>query len=421
MNSFLVFAVFVLFVFLMMSKKLPTLIALPSMAIIIAALLGISFNDILNDIIGLGSFRLYAAIITTIFGAAFAEVIYRTGISTSIIRFASEFGGDNPLFLSIILTFATAVIFTSVSGLGAVIMVGTIVIPILISVGVNPTVSSILVILGLNLGGLFNLSNYTFYSQVLDVHVTYVRNCAFILGATNSTIILLYAILNVRRSKNMFYSLSKKASPYAKVPFYALITPIIPIILTFIWPLIFKTNINVLAAMLIGILYGILTTCPLRIIDILTKSFLDGITNAASAIALMCSIGILIQTVTNEQVSSVISPFIMNFMPSNKITYVLIFLLCSPFALFRGPLNLFGLGSGIVSLMLMTNTLNPLAILGAIMSVGAVQGICDPTNTHNVWIANYSSTDTAHILKKSIPYVMLQVLINLIIMSIFFV
>ena len=421
MNSFLVFAVFILFVFLMVSKRLPTLVALPSMAILIAILLGISPSDILNDIIGLGSLRLYAAIITTIFGAAFAQVIRKTGISNNIIRSASEFGGDNPLLLSLVLTFATAVIFTSISGLGAVIMVGTIVIPLLMSVGISPIVSSILVILGLNLGGLFNLSNYTFYSQVLNVHTTYVRNCAFILGVTNSIMIILYAIINVKRSRNMFYCQTEKNLSYAKVPCYALVTPIVPIILTFIWPLVFKTNISVLGAILIGILYGILTTRPKRILDIFTKSFLDGITNAAPAIALMLSIGILLQAVTNEQISSIISPFIVKLMPSHKITYILLFLLCSPFALFRGPFNLFGLGSGIVSLMLMTNMLNPLAILGAIMSIGAIQGICDPTNTHNVWIANYSCVDTSHILKKSIPYVMLQVLINLIIMSIFFV
>lgn len=421
MNSFLVIAIFILFVFLMISKRLPTLVALPSMAILIAISLGISFNDILNDIIGLGSFRLYAAIITTIFGAVFAEVIHKTGISTNIIRSASEFCGDNPVVLSLILTFATALIFTSVSGLGAVIMVGTIVIPMLISVGISPIVSSVLVILGLNLGGLFNISNYTFYSQVLNVHVTYVRNCSFILGVTNSIMIILYAILNVKRSKSMFHCSVPKNSPYTKVRFYALLTPIVPIILTFIWPLIFKANINILSAILLGILYGILTTCPKRILDVFTKSFLDGIVSAASAIALMISLGILLQSVTNEQVSNIISPLIIKLIPSHKITYILIFLLCSPFALFRGPFNLFGLGSGIVSLMLMTNTLNPLAILGAIMSIGAVQGICDPTNTHNVWIANYSGVDTSRILKKSLPYVMLQVLINLIIMSIFFV
>lgn len=405
----------------MISKKLPTLIALPTMSILITLLLGISFCDVLNDIIGLGSFRLYAAIITTIFGATFAEVINKTGISKNIIRNASEFGGDNPIVLSLIITFATALIFTSVSGLGAVIMVGTVVIPILVSVGVSPVVASILVILGLNLGGLFNISNYTFYSQILNVNVTYVRNCAFILSITNSIIIIMYILLNVGRNKNMFYCSIQNDHTYPRVRFWALIAPIIPISLTFIWPLIFKTNINVITSMLIGTLYAIFTTYPKKAISLFTKSILDGIVDSASAIALMISLGILLQAVTNEQVATIVSPIISWLMPTNKFTYVIIFLLCAPFALFRGPFNLFGLGSGIVSLMIMSHTLNPLAILGAIMSIGAVQGICDPTNTHNIWIANYCNVDTTQILKKSLPYVILQVLINLVVMCIFFV
>lgn len=421
MISFLVIAIFILFVILMISKKLPTLVALPFMAILIAIAAGVSGNDILNDIIGQGSFRLYAAIITTMFSAMFAQVINKTGISSSIIRYVAEFGGDNPIIVALFLTFATALVFTSVSGLGAVIMVGTITIPIMISVGISPVVSSILLIMGLNLGGLFNLSNYTFYSQILNINVTYVRNCAFILSVVNSIMIIVYTLLNVKSSTNIFHCSVQSDYSNKKIRFYALLTPILPILLTFIWPLLFGSNINIISSLLIGTLYGIITTYPKKVLDLFTKSFFDGICDSSPAIALMISIGILLQTVTNEQVSSIVSPIIIALVPTNKITYVLIFLLCAPFALFRGPLNLFGLGSGVVSLMLMTNMLNPLAILGAIMSVGAIQGICDPTNTHNVWVANFTGIDTSRILKRSLPYCLLQVLINLIIMSILFV
>lgn len=41
-------------------------------------------------------------------------------------------------------------------------MVGTIVLPILISVGIEPVIAASLLLMGLNLGGLFNVMNYAF-------------------------------------------------------------------------------------------------------------------------------------------------------------------------------------------------------------------------------------------------------------------
>ena len=47
--------------------------------------------------------------------------------------------------------------------------------------------------------------------------------------------------------------------------------------------------------------------------------------------------------------------------------------------------------------------------MGMLMSVGQVQGICDPTNTHNIWIATYLGTDTHALLKKTILFAWLAV------------
>lgn len=421
MQVFLIIAVFVIFAFLMMSKKLPALISLPTMAVLIAIISRLNATEILNDIIGKGSVKLSIAIITTIFGAVFAQVINKTNISSNIIRYAAEFGGDNPMFLAIILTLATALIFTSVSGLGSVIMVGSIILPILISVGIKPLVAGTLLILGLNMGGLFNLANYTFYSEVLGIDIDSIKQFSLMLGSISFFVILIYILFNVKREKTVFHCKTANNTPFKKLKWYSLLTPIIPLIFVFAWPHVFSHNLDVIGAICIGILYAIITTNPRKIKTIFIQSFLDGIGDASPAIALMIGIGILLQAVTNKEVSSIISPILLKVLPTSKVTYVIIFFLLSPFALFRGPLNLFGLGSGIASLMISSNALNPLAILGALMSIGAIQGICDPTNTHNVWVSNYINDDASKILKKTLPYALAQVLINLILISIFFV
>ena len=45
------------------------------------------------------------------------------------------------------------------------------------------------------------------------------------------------------------------------------------------------------------------------------------------------------------------------------------------------------------------------AVMAVLLSVGQIQGVCDPTNTHNVWIANYVGVDVQQILRATLPFV----------------
>ena len=47
------------------------------------------------------------------------------------------------------------------------------------------------------------------------------------------------------------------------------------------------------------------------------------------------------------------------------------------------------------------------------MSTGLVQGVCDPTNTMNVWAADFTKTDVNDILRSTLPYVFGATLIAL--------
>ena len=92
---------------------------------------------------------------------------------------------------------------------------------------------------------------------------------------------------------------------------------------------------------------------------------------------------------------------------------MIIFTLAAPLALYRGPLSLWGMGSGLVALIQKSTSLASSAIMGMLMSVGQIQGICDPTNTHNIWIATYLGTDTQTLLKKTAPYAWLATIAGL--------
>ena len=51
--------------------------------------------------------------------------------------------------------------------------------------------------------------------------------------------------------------------------------------------------------------------------------------------------------------------------------------------------------------------------MALLLSVGQVQGICDPTNTANVWIANHQGIDVNTILFRTLPFVWVAVFLGL--------
>lgn len=426
-QGILIILVFVFFAYLMVTQKMPALLALPSMAIVIGIIAGMPLNYIFSNIIGAGAVRLQGAMAAAIFGAILAQIINKTGISDNIVRTAAELGGDRPIAVALAITFAVALIFTSLGGLGSVIMVGTIVLPILMSVGIEPVIAASLLLMGLNLGGLFNVMNYAFYQSALNLDMATIKSFALAFGIIAAVVLLLFIFINVPKKKTVAaWAMSTETQEEKpRVSWYALLTPIIPVLLLFIWPLIFKDaegkpiQIDIISAMLIGILYGILTTKPREIKNLLTSSIIEGIKDVAPALGLMIGIGMLLLAVMDKTTAALISPIISKILPTSKIGYVLFFVILSPLALYRGPLNLWGLGSGVAALMISAGILPPQAIMGALIATGNIQGVCDPTNTHNVWTAYFTNTDTTTILKKTLPYMLIVVLLDIIYVALF--
>ena len=87
-----------------------------------------------------------------------------------------------------------------------------------------------------------------------------------------------------------------------------------------------------------------------------------------------------------------------------RMAWLLFFAVLAPTALYRGPLNMFGMGAGIAALIVSLNLLPPMVVAGIFLGVQYIQAASDPTNSHNTWIGGFAKVDTAAILKKSLPY-----------------
>ena len=418
LQSILILLVFVLCAIGMMSRKVPAIIALPLMAILISIIAGIPAMEIMNDIVGNGAVRLAAAMAAAMFGGMLSQIVNRTGIAKSIIKRAAELAGDRPTIVAIVIAAAVAFVFTSIGGLGAFIMVGTIVLPIMISVGIPGLIAGSIMLLAFKVGILFNIYNYAFYSDVLGIPVEELKVFALVYGAITAIGMLIFILLNVNKKKiSTAWAMpnSDKIKDNSQdIPIYALLTPVIPILLVFIW------NVHVIPAIIVGGIYGVLTTRPKDIINLLSSSLIEGVKESAPAVSLMIGIGMVLLAVMHESTAIIMQPLITAVVPSSKLSYILFFAILSPLALYRGPLNLWGLGSGIAVLMLSANTLSPMAITGALLALSAVQDVSDPTNTHNVWLGNFIETDTSVILKRTFPYVFGIAVFSLIYTTLFF-
>jgi hypothetical protein len=427
------------------------------MALVISLIGGIPGPEIASKVVNAGALKLHNAYTTTMFGAILAEMINKQGIAKSLIRWVAEFAGDNPFILGVLLTAVTALLFSTLGGLGAVIMVGTIVLPVMLSLGIPNLTAGGLFLFGISIGGMFNLSNWQLYMDVLHIDKGNIIGFVVPFAGIVATVVLIFLLTQLGRLKNIgyvavallvmsagfanlylnpaqagqapaavatadpysiaafiavtvalvFYAIYRHFKKIITLPGLALLAPFIPLVLV----LAFRWDI--IPAFIAGIAYGSLITWQSNSINTLTRSILDGVGTVIPAVVLMIGIGMLLAAVMHPNIASAMAPLLVAVIPTHAIPYILIFTVIAPLSLYRGPLSLWGMGSGLVGLVRTTTTLGGPAIMGMLMSVGQIQGVCDPTNTHNIWIANYLGTDTQALLRRTIPYTWVMVFAGL--------
>ena len=182
----------------------------------------------------------------------------------------------------------------------------------------------------------------------------------------------------------------------------------------------FNTKLDFIAAFIIGSLFGVLVTDWRNAIKTLTSSAIKGVEDGAPAAILMMGIGMLLNALNLPVIKSALEPLILSLPFHSTLFYIAFFGLLSPLALYRGPLNIFGIGIGLFTIMFGTTVLPPIALLAAIMCVVQVQNVCDPTNTHSVWIANFVGIRVEDFTKETLLPMMLVCIIGLIVSALMF-
>ncbi len=397
MSAALILAVFLLFAALMYARLIPAILAVPVMAIVMALCAGVPANS-LGAIVTNGASALSPAYVAVIFGALLGRVTLDTGIARALVNLAAEYGGESPFAFSLVLCAIVALLFTSLNGLGAIIMVGSIVLPIMMTTGVPRTIAAPLFLMAFALGFIFNIANWTFYTTLFHVSEQELIRYAIVLAVIDTVALLLFAVIAFAREREYAAWAAGQRSQERGVPWWSLVTPLLPIVLYF------ALHIPATPAFALSAIYGVLATRPRKAIATLVASAIRGVEDVAPAVVLFIGIGMLLVATAQPQFEAALHPLVSGGWLRNPLAYVAIFGLLSPLVLYRGPLNPFGVGIAIFTALLSAHALPPLALVAAVMAVVQVQNVCDPTNTQNVWVANFTGVPITAITKRTLPF-----------------
>lgn len=411
--------VFFIIAGLMMSKKLPTSAALPILAIMICVISGVPLVGqnsngeeigILKTVVEDGSIKLASPMMAVIFGAWLGQLLNKTGVTELMIKKSAELGGDKPLLSTLLLALVTGILFTTLNGLGSIIMVGSIVLPILLSVGVEPLSAAMIFLMSFSTGLTFNVANWKMFASIFNIDIEQIKHFAIYMFALTFIATIVMILIEFKRNGVRLAAstrignenkLSQQASNLKGIrSMLAMLTPFIPIILVAIF------KVPVISSFIIGIFWILIVTSNsyTKSINLFVRTCYDGITDSAPALIVMVGIGMLFLAVTHPMLKEVLNPFLLAVIPAQKWFYVLFFAILAPLSLYRGPLNLFGLGSGIAALIIGLNTLPSLSVMGAFLSSERIQSCADPTNTQNVWTANFMEVEVNSLTKRMLPY-----------------
>jgi hypothetical protein len=353
-----------------------------------------------------------ATAVVVIFGSWFGKVLVETGIASTIIRKTVELGGDKPLVTTVLLSIVTGLIFTSTFGAGAVVAIGVIVLPILLSLGVPKplAVSSYLMSVG---SGMY--VNLVLFKQMQGIFQgfqydnNYLKFGFTAMGVQLLVVIVMLAVRLRKSSVNHAWAAQSASSSSQNVPAIALITPIIPVVLA----IVFKWQ--PIPAFIVAVFYALFVCGRLKSFKdtekIVTKTFYDGVVDVASLL------GFLFILPMFNKVAGLNAPFFQSIlggvMPTSTLFLCILFAVIAPLGLFRGPLTVFGAGSATLGILNAIGGFTPALLFPLIYIPTITMNISScPTQSWNLWALNYSKVNVKEFLKSGVFWAWIICIIN---------
>lgn len=346
-----------------------------------------------------------ANLVNVLFGAWFGRVILETNIARTIIRKTVELGGDKPGLTMILLSIVCAAIFSGIYGAGAVIAIGVIVLPILMTLGIPKVVALFSYIATIGASLYINPVQHNQWAVLFGISETYSYQEYFNFGiiALVIQVVILAVFSLVYLKKSTVRAWAAEASlpqdENAKAPGIALITPIIPVTLLYLF------NIPVIVGFLLGGFYAMAVCGKMKNFGetarMFGKNFFDGVVDVAPFLGFLLTVGMF------NNAAAVAAPYLGALLGGVNITNVLVICLAvgilAPLALFRGPLTLAGAGPATAKILTTLGFTSPFVLMLMNISTLSMHVSGCFTQSWTAWGIGYTKVSTNEWLKKSVP------------------
>lgn len=310
-------------------------------------------------------------LVNVVFGAWFGRVLLQTGIADALIRKAVELGGDKPVIICVLLSTVTTAIFSTLFGAGAVVAIGVIILPILMSLGIPKTLSigSFMMSVG---AGMY--LNPVLTGQFLG----------FFLGEDGKQLITYDDPARLH---------------------WAIIGVAVQLLVVF--------NVPIILGFTIGSFYALFVCKKLTSFRgacrVLNKDFYDGVVDTAPLVGFLLMIPMFNKAA--ELCVPYFNALLGNIIPNNTLVISIVFAILAPLGLFRGPFTLFGCGAATLGILKGIGFPTPyLYALMVIPSITMNVSIC-MTQSWIAWGVSYSKVSTREHLKMTLPYAWLVCII----------
>jgi len=391
------------------------IIMLLSLAIVWSLLAGIGINDIQAKILQGGGVAYASAVIIIVFGAWFAQILIQTGIAESVIRSAVELTGDRPIVTAMTINLVTALLFTSMFGVGAAIAIGVIALPIMLNQGIPARVAAPVFTMGVGAGAFVNLVQFgTFEKLFPGIKYEAPWLTYWVIGMVVYILIAWLMIWVNLRKLGIRRAASVDVSPQAarkRTPYYTYLVPVFPVFM------IMVLKWQIIPTFLLSIVLALALTAKSRsfqgTLNLFNKAFYDAFPDIATIAALWTICGMIIVAGQMPQIAGALRPIFDPILPHTTLQAAFFFAVLGGIgSIYRGPLVVVGTGAALLAIILSNNEI-PVPYLYALwLGPSVMQGSCDPTNSWTLWTIGYTKVPHGQFLKTALPFGCLMVAVT---------
>lgn len=365
--------------------------------------------DVLTHIYTTGPAEYAKSILVNVFfGAFFGRVLVDSGIAATLIRKVVELGGDKPRITMSLLCVVTAVIFMSMTGIGPVISIAVIVLPILMSLGISVPVA-LFSFMGSIMAGIFaNIVNFkqyqTIYAGFNPAAESYTYNDYFQIGMIGMVVslVVVLTVANISMNKKKRYAMAAnvpaEGGDAPMISWLAVLLPVLGVVLL---------DLPIILGFILAGIWALLFTGKLRggykeICRQFAKLFTDGAVDVAPMVGFLMTLAMFNNSAAYA--SPYFSAIFGDLIPQSPLVLAIVFAILTPLGFFRGPMNLVGSRSAILAVVLAVNpTMSPAFLFPLFAITTIAPQHLDITQSWVAWGLGYTKVTSREYMKKSIP------------------